>query len=424
MESVKTNEFLGENLHTKQLSSGIKCYIIPKCGYAQMQAAVAVNFGSADYAFKLGNEVRKFPAGIAHFMEHKLFEGKKESVFEQFTKNGADVNAFTNFTNTAYYFSCTDNFANNLRLLLHFVQNPYFTEANVNKEKGIIIQEINMYKDDPLWACYQNLLSAMYFNSPVTSDIAGSEQSVNSITADMLEDCYSLFYNPPQMAVICAGGFDINEVYDIIEKYVSPKVDIPEITRCYGEEKEPRHVRQREVTAKTQIAAPLFNIGFKDIADWQNPIKNLAAGKLLIDLIAGEGSNLYEKLYAQNLADASFYVQYTAGTFFAYTMLSGFSENPHKVNELLLNEIRKYAQNGISSGDFIRLKQKHTGRLRMVFNSIHAITQAQIDFFSKKADLFDLLTEYENLTLNDVNEKLAAHLVEGANALSIVKGTQ
>jgi predicted Zn-dependent peptidase len=421
MESVKTNEFLGESLHTKQLSSGVKCYIIPKCGYAQTQAAVTVNYGSADFVFKQDGKKREFPSGIAHFMEHKLFEGKKESVFEQFTKNGADVNAFTNFTNTAYYFSCTDNFANNLRLLLRVVQNPYFTEANVNKEKGIIIQEINMYKDDPLWACYQNLLSAMYFDSPVTYDIAGSGESVNSITADMLRECYRLFYNPPQMAVICAGGFDIDEVYDIIEKSVSPKANIPEITRCYGEEKEPLHVRQKEVAEKKQIAAPLFNIGFKDGANWQNPVKNLAAGKILIDLVAGEGSNLYEKLYALNLADATFSAAYTAGTFFAYTLLSGFSENPQRVNELLLDEIRKYAQNGISEGDFTRIKKKHIGRLRMVFNSIHAITQAQIDFFSKQADLFGLITEYENLTLNDINEKLAAHLCENKNSLSIVK---
>lgn len=418
MNEIKINQFLNEQLHIKQLSSGIKCYIIPKNDYIEKQAAVAVGYGSADIEFSTSSKKMRYPFGIAHFLEHKLFEDEKINVFEQFTKNGAEVNAFTNFTNTAYYFNCIDNFEDNLRLLLSFVQTPYFTEKNVNKEKGIIIQEINMYKDDPFWRGYVNLLEAMYHVCPIRYDIAGSEDSVNEITPDMLYECYKLFYTPENMAVICIGSFEIDKIYDIIEKSMQGISSGFKIERNYGNE--PDNVSQKEKEITMQTVIPMFNIGFKDIDNDTDILKRLAAGKMLIDMVAGEGSKLYESLYTSNLIDESYSLEYTGGTYFGYSLITGFSENPKKVNEMLLKECSNLLSNGLSEESFQRIKKKHLGKLCKTFNSIYSITQAQIDFFSKSRNLFDLLDTYNNLTISDVENKLKSHLIDKMNSLSIV----
>jgi len=172
MDSIKVNKTVNESIYFKRLSNGMKCYIIPKLGYVEKQAMLGVNYGSVDYVFSAGGKDFAQPAGVAHFIEHKMFENKEINVFERFMGLKASVNAFTNFTNTAYYFTGSENFYECLRLLLEFVQRPHFTDENVEKEKPIIAQEIEMYEDNPFWVMYFNLLGALYKESPIRQKIA------------------------------------------------------------------------------------------------------------------------------------------------------------------------------------------------------------------------------------------------------------
>lgn len=407
---IRENKFLVEKMHIKELSSGAKCYIIPKEGYIEKQAIVAFNYGSADSG--------AYPDGIAHFMEHKLFEDKEVNVFEQFVRHGGDVNAFTNYTNTAYYFTCTDNFEQNFKTLLNFVQTPYFTEENVEKEKGIITQEINMYNDDPFWRGYIKLMELLYHANPVRDDIAGTEESISKITDKMLYECYEKYYNPGNMAVICVGDIEPNEVTDIAEALIKKKSKY-EQKKSYPEEQDMVKGNREEVCMS--LSMPLFNIGFKDANLAQDIAVRMAAGKIAIDLIAGEGSDLYEKLYSSNLIDDSFSSDYAASSFYGYGIISGVSDSPDSVYEAVNSTCETFGKNGFSDKDFYRIRNKHMGNLKRMFNSIGAVSQGQVDFFANDKTIFHLVDAYEKITPEDVFNKISSCYKSTGSAVSIVK---
>ncbi|GHU53067.1 peptidase M16 [Clostridia bacterium] len=412
---TKVNEFLDEKIVIKELSNGAKCYIIEKKGFTYATAYVTFGIGSADTSFLVNGVKTEYPCGIAHFLEHKLFEDESINVFERFAENGADVNAFTNFTNTTYYYNCSGNFYKNLKQLLSVVQTPYFTADNVEKEKGIITQEINMYKDDPFWRGYLDILEIMYKNNPIRYDIAGTVQSISKITEAMLYECYRQFYSPRNMALICVGDIDPEKIFEIAENDLKPRLN--RIQKVYKEE--PREVLKRENTAKMGLPRPLYNIGFKDGDLSGGAARRICANKMLIDLLAGESSPLYERLYEAGLIDQTYSIEYTGALFFGYFLISGFSCAPREVRDAVLNEYKNLQKSGFSQTDFQRIKTKHLGKLRRSFNDLDNIAQIQSDFFTKNSDIFEIADAYEKITLDDIHENLK-NLSDETNSLSIV----
>ena len=412
----KTNETLGEDLYINQLSSGVKCYIIPKAGYVENQAMLTVSYGSADSTYAMNGRRVQNPEGIAHFLEHKLFDDKENSLFNRFNKIGGNVNAFTTFNQTAYYVSCIDNFQDNLKLLLNFCQNPYITDESVEKEKGIIAQEIQMYKDTPSWRAYMNLNAALYGDSPLACNIAGSEESIQNIHKQELLDCYHTFYFPSNMALICSGDIDPEKVELLAESFISPKQG-ESIERGYKADES--GVKSDYIETSMPVSMPLFELGFKETDFETSPCTRIVSGKILLDMIAGESSPLYERLYNANLIDDSFGMDYLSGVFYGVSIYSGSSPNPIGVRDNILDEIQRLKRDGLDRARFQNIKRKHIGRFIRGFNNIGQIIQAQADLYTKGLDVFDLMDCFSNITFDKVQARFERLFSE--QALSVVK---
>ena len=417
MKDIQYSSAVDEFLYTNEMDSGIKCYVLPKKGFVEKQAMIAVNYGSVDNEFEANGKIEKMPSGIAHYLEHKLFEEREGNVFEKFSKLGGNVNAFTNFTNTAYYFNTTENFDANFGTLLDFVQEPYFTDENVEKERGIISQEINMYQDDPIWIVYINMLAGLYKNKYFKENIAGSVSSIKKITKDMLLDCYNKFYVPQNMAIICCGDVDVENIFRIVEEKIQKKRP-KEIHRV--QPKEPQKINKKLIKENLAISTPLFYIGFKDNDESTLITEKTAAIKVLLDIVAGESSAFYEKLYNKGFINQHFTIEYITNIYFGNSIFSGFSKHWEEVRELLLYELKEIKKNGISEDHFQRIKNKHIGRFIRGFNSIDALASSQVDYFSKGTDIFAALDSYVNLQKNKVEEFLVKHLTEENMTTSVV----
>ena len=420
MTTIKQDKTLGETLICHTLPSGLHCYIIPKKGYTETEAVICTQYGSIDNRFKTDGRWIDMPPGVAHFMEHKMFEDEEGgNIFEQFMKQWADCNAFTNFTATAYYFKATACFAENLRTLLSFTAKPYFTEQNVEKEKGIIAQEIAMYDDDPQWIVYFNLLKGLFHQHPIRENIAGTKESIYRITKDDLYGCYNTFYAPHNMALIVSGHVDEREVFAIAEEMIPPRPSPPqEIPRDYRDE--PKTVAQKEIVTKMSVAMPLFHLGFKE-RDFKTPYPaRNAAAKVLLDILAGESSPLYQAMYNEGLIDGRYETDYTGGLTFGLSIFGGFSREPEAVRHRILTEARRLREEGITDETFLRIKRKHIGRLIKGFNAIDAVCAGQVDYFTKNTDLIEIFKGYYHLEKNDIIKRLNEHLIEETMVMSVV----
>ena len=412
----KTNEILAEDLYINQLSSGAKCYIIPKAGYVEKQAMFTVRYGSADSAYSVNKRTIQNHEGAAHFLEHKLFDGKDESLFARFSKLGGSVNAFTTFYQTAYYVSCIDNFEDNLKLLLNFCQNPHITDESVEKEKSVIAQEIQMYDDMASWRAYINLNAALYGDSPLSAGITGSEDSISHIGRQELLDCYNAFYFPSNMALICAGDIDPERTAQIADLSVSHKPETS-VTRGYNTDKS--GIKRDYTEISMPVSMPLFELGFKE-TDFDTPLcKRIVMGKILPDMIAGESSRLYERLYNKNLIDSTFAMDYLSGTFYGVSVFSGLSPDPLSVRGYIMDEIDRLRHNGLDRRRFENIKRKHIGRFITSFNNIGHITHTQADLYAKGMDVFDLMDCFANVAFDEAETRFTRHFTEPA--LSVVK---
>ncbi len=413
----KMNSILNEYIFHEKLDSGLECYIIPKKGYVEKQAIIATKYGSLNDNFKLNEEEINMPEGIAHFLEHKMFEDEKINIFDEFTKLGATCNAFTNYNNTAYFFNCIDKFNENLELLLKMVSSVYLTNENVEKEKGIIEQEINMYKDSPGWMCYFNMQRCLYKNLGLKNDIAGSVESIKKIDREMLLKCYETFYRPENMLLICCGDISPDEVFKIAEDKIKSKKDIS-LEKIMP--KEQNEIVKDYIEEKMCISLPVFHIGIKDNDLSKDRSNILARCKLLVDIVAGESSDLYNKLYNEGLIDGSFEVEYVCGEDYGTFIFSGSSKNPKLVLEEILNEIEKIKKNGITENRFNQIKRKHIGRYARSFNSIDNICNLQLDFLTKNMDLFELMDSLNNVTKEELETSLNNKLVKENCVLSVI----
>ena len=426
MEKI-VNDILKEEVYYEKLQNGLDVYFMPKKGFTKKFAVLATNYGSNDLEFIPINEKDKLRVneGIAHFLEHKMFEQPGGgNAFDKFSKLGASANAYTNFTMTAYLFSCTDNFYESLEHLIDYVQTPYFTEENVEKEKGIIEQEIKMYNDDPDWNVYFNCLKAMYVNYPVKVDIAGTVESIYKITKDELYKCYNTFYNPGNMTLFVVGDVEADKVMEIARK--SNNYDIEklktDIKRFYPEE--PSTVNQKEIVAKFPISMSMFNIGFKDSnvgIKGKELLRKEVVTEILLDMILKRGSEAFEELYMKGLINDNFGCGFTSQIDYGYTIIGGESNSPREVKDIIIKYINKYQKEGLSKLDFNRVKKKKIGQFLKCFDSVNFIANNFIAYKFKDINLLDYLEVIKEIEFKEVEERLKNHLREENCVISIVE---
>jgi predicted Zn-dependent peptidase len=409
-------EQLQEELYHEKLPNGLNVYILPKKGFNKTFATFTTKYGSIDNHFvPLGKEEYvKVPDGIAHFLEHKLFEKEDGDVFQQFSKQGASANAFTSFTRTAYLFSSTSDVEKNLETLIDFVQDPYFSEKTVEKEKGIIGQEITMYDDNPDWRLYFGLIQNLYQNHPVKIDIAGTIESISHITKDLLYECYNTFYHPSNMLLFIVGPVDPDEFMDQVRQNQAKKVykDMPEIKRRF--EDEPVQAAGKKQVLGMNVQTSKCLIGMKALhVDQKGPdlLKNELTMNVLLDLLFGKSSKNYDQLYNEGLIDETFSYDYTQEQGFGFAMIGGDTENPDKLADQIKTMLFE-AKNGTSFTEeqLERAIRKKIGGFLRAVNSPEYIANQFTRYAFNDMNLFDVVPTLEKITLNDV-KTLAAEVI-------------
>ncbi|MBQ3127478.1 MAG: insulinase family protein [Clostridia bacterium] len=413
------NELLGEMYYDIDHPSGLKILIMPKTGYASTYAIFATKYGSIDTMIEMKDgSFREIPEGTAHFLEHKLFESEDLDAFERFAKTGASANAYTSFDRTGYLFSCSANFRQNLEILLDFVQNPYFTQATVEKEQGIIGQEIDMYKDIPDWEVMFNCLRNMYHNLPVRIDIAGTQESIAQITADMLYDCYNNFYNLNNMVLAVAGNTTVEEVLEVADAVLKP-VEGKMAQRKIIEE--PREVISDYCEKKLSVATPQFMLGFKE--EWDTPertAKEEITMEILLDMIAGPSTDLYKRLFDANLINSNCGFEYFTGFGYSCVLFAGESNDPKKVSEEIKKEIKHFRENGFDEKVFERTKKKLYGRMIMGMNDVDGLANNMALSYFAGENIFTDFETYKTVTVEDINDMLNKTLDEKYSTLSVI----
>ncbi|TCP55559.1 putative Zn-dependent peptidase [Tumebacillus sp. BK434] len=419
------NEQLKLSAFHDQLDNGLDVYVIPREGFKQTYAMFSTKYGSIDREFVVPGESEPtiVPDGIAHFLEHKMFEQENgEDVFKTFARYGAMSNAFTSFDTTAYLFSSTDFLDENLTTLLNYVQEPFFTDENVEKEKGIIEQEIRMYDDDPNWRVYFNLIEGMYQVHPIAIDIAGTVETIQQIDKDTLYKCYNTFYHPSNMSVVVVGDCDPAHVHALIRENQAGKKfqRQPEIERIFPDE--PTPVRRARHEERMLISMPKLQFGYKDMSrpTGKDMIINEYATSIGLEALIGKSSALFNKMYEEGIVDKRFGWSYDATPRFAHSLFGGNSKDPDRVLQVVEAAFAEALQNGISEADFNRARNKMIGQMVSTLDSARAIARHFTTYTFRNADFFDIIDVMENLTLEQVNQRLREHLVPEMLTVSIV----
>ena len=425
MVNTIINDRIKERILYKELESGLKVYFMPKPGFTKKYAIFSTNYGSNDNKFiPIGeDEPLVVPEGIAHFLEHKLFEEAESNIFDQFSKKGAYVNAYTNFNQTSYLFYTTDKFYESLELLVKFVQSPFLTDENVDKEKGIIAQEIKMYDDNPRWRVFFNCLKAMYINHPVRTDIAGTVDSINTITKELLYKAYNTFYNPSNMVLFVVGDLKFDEVIEVVKK--SEKM-FPQNSKDEFRiiEEEPNKINQKLIEEKMFVSTPLFYMGFKDYQlglIGEEAVKKDIVTNMILDMLFTPSSHFYNELYNEGLIDNNFGAYYTGKKTYGHSLIIGQSSSPEKVYNRILDLINKPGEDLLNFDDFNRLKKKNLGSFLMGFNSVEFIATNFIDLYFDDFNLLDYLTVLEKIDFNDLLSRFSEHFTKDNVVLSIVR---
>jgi predicted Zn-dependent peptidase len=416
------SERVGDKYYEVIHSTGLKIFIYPKEDNNSAYAVFGTKYGSIDNSFKTSDdqEPNNVPAGIAHYLEHKLFESEDGDAFTRYAKTGASANAYTSYDSTCYLFSCTENFYESLEILLDFVQSPYFTEQTVKKEQGIIGQEIRMYDDDPQWRVLFNLLGAMYHNHPVKIDIAGSVESIAKITPELLYKCYNTFYNLNNMVLCVAGNVDYNKVLELCDKMLKPSKPI-QLDKIFKEE--PPEIVNKRVEQKLSVSSPLFQLGFKEpAANTRLTVQEIANTEILLELLASDASPLFRRLLDAGLINqSSFSYEYFEGSGYAAVIFSGESKDPDAVADEIKKEIIKIREDGIDPAAFERSRKSVYGRIISSFNSVDYLANAMAaDAFADR-ELFEYIDSVAKADINSVQNRLKTQLREEYSALSVVK---
>ncbi len=413
-----TGQRVGDHYFKGSHPTGLTIYLYPKESGNTSYAIFGAKYGSIDNCFRRSDEPgpESVPEGIAHYLEHKLFESEDGDAFSRFAQTGASANAYTSFESTCYLFSCTDRLYESLEILLDFVQAPYFTKETVAKEQGIIGQEIKMYDDDPQWRVMFNYLRAMYHAHPIRLDIAGTVESIAQITPEYLYRCYNTFYNLHNMALVVVGRFDLEKVTALCDKMLKPCAPV-RVDRVFPEE--PETVVQPQVEERLAVALPLFQFGFK-CGSAPRTEKDLAAMEILLDVLASEASPLFRKLLDDGLVnESSFSYEFFEGADYATVLFGGESHNPQAVAQAINQEVARLGREGIPKEAFERAKRALYGENVAALNSASSIANGVLSLSLKGRELFTYIDALAAVTAADVAQSLQA-LREDRSVLSVI----
>lgn len=422
-KNIITSERTGDKIIHVKHDSGLDIYICEMEGYSSIEALFGTKYGSVNTMFKMADdkEYTVVPEGIAHFLEHKLFENEDCDVFELYAKTGASGNAFTSFDKTAYLFSCTKNYKESLKILLDFVQAPYFTQATVDKEQGIIGQEIQMTNDNPEWRVFFNMLRCMYHNHPVKIDIAGTIESIAQINADLLYKCYYTFYNLNNMVLSIAGNVKADEVLAICDECLK-KCEDKGLETVFPDE--PESIVQAEITEKQPVGASIFNIGYKCTPCKGNErLEKVMAASVAADILSDPSTEMYQKLLRDEVINSSFGTEVFTGDGYFTVIFSGESDSPDVIRDTVSAEIERIIKDGIDEDLFQRIKKSTYGGLVRELNNVEAVANLMMNSHMDGVSPYATIQVLSDLKSSDVLEFMKNELRKDRLVMSVIEGT-
>ena len=413
---------LDETLYQEVLPNGLTVCVVPRKGFTKRLAYFVTDYGSVHTTYTLDGEKKVSPAGVAHYLEHKMFDlpGDRD-VSAEFAALGAGTNAFTSYDMTAYYFSCTENFEDCLKLLLEFVSIPYFTEESVEKERGIIDQEIGMNEDAPDSVVFENLMRAMYGVHPIRVPILGTSDTIREITPQVLYNCHRAFYAPGNMLLCVVGDVEPERVVRIAQEQLGDKKQ--PVGEKHKDWDEPMTCPKAEVTAQMEVAMPMFNLAFKcePLGTGDEAIREEMVADLAAEALFGESSELYLKLYEEGLIDSSFGGGFETIDGCAMLLCSGDSENAHAVREAILAQAEKLSREGLPESDFLRMKRSALGRRIRGLDSFDATCFRVCAYHFSDFDYFRFPEVYRLITADEIIAFLSRVVKRERCCLSIIE---
>lgn len=399
---VFENKQIKEKVFIEELDNGMKVIIIPKKNTNKKYIIWGTKFGSNDNHFiePTTNKEIQVPDGVAHYLEHKMFEQENgEDSLYVLMALGIDANAYTTNDHTAYLFACTDHFYEGLDELMDYVQNPYFTDENVEKERGIIGQEIQRYDDEPMWKLYINTVQCLYDKNPITIDTAGTIETISHITKETLYSCYNTFYHPSNMIMCISGDFDPDKIIEEVKKRLKPHNKIEAIKRIYPDY-EP-DINKKYSEQKMNVNMPLFMIGYRDFMKNESMIKKNIAIKIICNSLIGKCSETYQNLYNKGLLMRELDFDFEFGEQYSHILISGESNKPKEVYERIIEELKKEI---ITEEDFERSRKRLYGELVTEYDDVEQIGRMYLSDSIKGINSIDYINEIQNISLEYVNK--------------------
>ena len=416
----RTFDRVGERMYREKLENGLTVCVFPKPEFQKGYAFFATNYGGMDVRFCLDGVWTDSPAGVAHYLEHKMFDTKEGNALQDLAANGASPNAFTSSAITGYYFESTEKFEENLRILLSFVSQPWFTQESVDKERGIIGQEIGMIQDNPDWKVFTNLMAALYQHHPIRLSVAGSVESIAQITPDTLYACHKAFYDPANMVLCVAGPVEAEQVCAIARE-ILPKEAGPIAGRDYGPQ-EPEQVAQSLVEETMAVSTPIFQLGYKGDAPERGEAgaRQELLGELACEALLGNSTPLYARLYREGLINRNFSYGYEAVPGAAFLAAGGESKDPQAVREAVQQEAERIVREGVDPDLWRRIKKGSYGGKVRSLNSFETLCIGQAQSFFAGSDLLDFPRLFDTIEKADVENLIARWVTPERTALSVI----
>ncbi len=421
MQIIENNK-IQEKVYIEKMKNGLTVMVFPRKNIQKKYIIWGTKFGSIDNHFISPGDTEEtiVPDGIAHYLEHKLFEQENgKNSLDVLSSLGVDANAYTSNSITAYLYECSDNFYKALDEFMNYVQNPYFTDENVEKERGIIGQEIMMYDDYPDWKLYMNAIRCMYSKNSIRIDVAGTKETIAKINKENLYKIYNTFYRLDNMVLVVAGDFEINDILKNIEERITLPRNKTDIKRIY--ETEPEEIFKKQEEAEMEISLPCFMIGYKDKVEIEKFAKKDLAMDIIFYLILGKSSDLYQRLYNEGLLYSELTYDYEFSKNYAHLLIQGQSSNPEEVIEQIKNEIEKFKKTGFKEEEFLRIKKKLYGEYVKEYNDIAVVANNLLSDYIKGIGPFIYFEEFNILTKETVEEILKEVLVEEKRVTSIIR---
>ena len=412
---------MGETVFSDRLDNGLTVYVDVKPDFQKSYAFFATDYGGMDMKFQLDGQWHDTPAGVAHFLEHKTFDTKDGNALQDLAANGASPNAFTNSAITGYYFESTEKFYENLNILLSFVSQPYYTQESVDKEQGIIGQEIRMIEDDPEYQVYYAMLEGLYAHHPIRTSVAGTIESISRITAGTLNLCHSAFYNPGNMVLCVAGNVDPEKVLDMARE-ILPKEGKGSIPRDYGPA-EPAGAARSRTELRMEVSTPIFQLGWKmePAPRGEEQLRQKLVAELACEALLGNSSPLYVRLYREGLINSSFSYGFDGYPSCAYAMAGGESVDPDAVAAAIAAEAERIGREGVDPALFARLKKGLYGTKVRGLNSFENICVGMAQAYFAGYDMLRFPEVFEGISQADVETCIRTCFTPERAALAVVQ---